>query len=309
MHTLEAEARHIVEQTLGLGEELKSRGPRHIVFVSLGHRRVDDVGRGLQCGFEEGLVGLELLPRVEGAAGRRDRKQEKYSGKPRPDSTAPRLRARSARRKTSSEPSPVKLATILTMPRFLPSALSRKSAPRIVIGQSVTRPSALNSKRNAAGKLSGAVPSMITGITGRCGCRDRKSRTSSLTVGRPAATGEHSTISAAEASSAAIVASVSEWPPEKSSRSRKIGHRSVVQELLADRDSQWHEYRGRGPITKNQVAALLRDYDIRPVVLHPTKRADFSRHGYTAAQFQDAFARFLPLEPNIRTLKRGRESM
>jgi hypothetical protein len=28
----------------------------------------------------------------------------------------------------------------------------------------------------------------------------------------------------------------------------------VVQELLADPDSQWHEYRGRGPITKNQVA-------------------------------------------------------
>ena len=54
---------------------------------------------------------------------------------------------------------------------------------------------------------------------------------------------------------------------------------------------------------------LLRDYDIRPVVVHPTKRADFSRHGYRAAQFEDAFARFLPHEPNIRTLKRGRERM
>ena len=61
---------------------------------------------------------------------------------------------------------------------------------------------------------------------------------------------------------------------------------------------------GRGPITKNQVAALLRDYDIRPVVVHPTKRADFSRHGYRAAQFEDAFARLLPDEPNIRTLER-----
>ena len=40
---------------------------------------------------------------------------------------------------------------------------------------------------------------------------------------------------------------------------------------------------------------------------HPTKRADFSRHGYRAAQFEDAFARFLPHEPNIRTLKSGRE--
>jgi hypothetical protein len=45
--------------------------------------------------------------------------------------------------------------------------------------------------------------------------------------------------------------------------------------------------------------------EIRPVVVHPTKRADLSRHGYRAAQFEDAFARFLPPEPNIRTLKRG----
>ena len=34
-----------------------------------------------------------------------------------------------------------------------------------------------------------------------------------------------------------------------------------------------------------------------------------SRHGYRAAQFEDAFARFLPHEPNIRTLKSGREKM
>jgi hypothetical protein len=48
---------------------------------------------------------------------------------------------------------------------------------------------------------------------------------------------------------------------------------------------------------------LLKDFEIRPVVVHPTKRADVSRH--RAAQFEDAFARFLPPEPNIRTLKRG----
>jgi hypothetical protein len=85
----------------------------------------------------------------------------------------------------------------------------------------------------------------------------------------------------------------------------EITSEQAVQELLADPNSPWHEYRGRGPITKSQVAALLRNYDIRPVVVHPTKRADFSRHGYKAAQFEDAFARFLPPEPNIRTLNRG----
>jgi hypothetical protein len=88
----------------------------------------------------------------------------------------------------------------------------------------------------------------------------------------------------------------------------EITSEQVVQVLVADPNSPWHEYRGRGPITKNQVAALLRNYD-RPVVVHPTKRADFSRHGYRAAHFEDAFARFLPHEPNIRTLKSGREGM
>ena len=85
----------------------------------------------------------------------------------------------------------------------------------------------------------------------------------------------------------------------------EITSEQVVQQLVADPDSQWHEYRSRGPITKNQVAGLLKDFEIRPVVVHPTKRADLSRHGYRAAQFEDAFARFLPPEPNIRTLKRG----
>ena len=55
---------------------------------------------------------------------------------------------------------------------------------------------------------------------------------------------------------------------------------------------------------------LLRDYDIRPVVVHPTKRADFSGHGYRAAHFENAFARFLPHEPNIRnTQERAREDV
>ena len=95
--------------------------------------------------------------------------------------------------------------------------------------------------------------------------------------------------------------------PASGARSRAPIRRKLARwaELLADPDSQWHEYRSRGPITKNQVAALLKDFEIRPVVVHPTKRADLSRHGYRAAQFEDAFARFLPPEPNIRTLKRG----
>ena len=44
----------------------------------------------------------------------------------------------------------------------------------------------------------------------------------------------------------------------------------------------------------------LKDFEIRPVAVHPTKRADVSRHGYRAALFEDAFARFLPPEPNVQ---------
>jgi hypothetical protein len=76
----------------------------------------------------------------------------------------------------------------------------------------------------------------------------------------------------------------------------EITSEQVRRELLADPDAPWHEYRGRGPITKHQIAALLKEYDIRPVVLHPTRRADFSRHGYRAVQFEDLFARFCPLK-------------
>ena len=40
--------------------------------------------------------------------------------------------------------------------------------------------------------------------------------------------------------------------------------------------------RGRGPITKNQVAALLRDYDIRPVVVHPTSSKELKDNNTAA---------------------------
>jgi Protein of unknown function (DUF3631) len=75
--------------------------------------------------------------------------------------------------------------------------------------------------------------------------------------------------------------------------------------LAADLSSEWLNYRRKGPISQAQLAALLRPYGIRPVILHPTKRADLTRHGYRASQFQNAFARLLQKttkDPNIRTL-------
>ena len=79
----------------------------------------------------------------------------------------------------------------------------------------------------------------------------------------------------------------------------EITSAELVQLLAADPDAEWGAFRGRAAISQRELAALLKPYDIRPVVLHPTKRSNLSRHGYRRSQFKDAFARFLPA--NIRT--------
>jgi uncharacterized protein DUF3631 len=73
----------------------------------------------------------------------------------------------------------------------------------------------------------------------------------------------------------------------------------IVQRLNADPEDEWREFRGRSGITQRQVAALLAAYNIQPGVVHPTKRSGLSRRGYRRAQFDEAFRRFLPPDPNI----------
>ena len=79
----------------------------------------------------------------------------------------------------------------------------------------------------------------------------------------------------------------------------EITSAELVQLLAADPDAEWGAFRGRDAISQRGLAALLKPYDVRPIVLHPTKRLNLSRHGYRRAQFKDAFARFLPAD--IRT--------
>jgi hypothetical protein len=61
--------------------------------------------------------------------------------------------------------------------------------------------------------------------------------------------------------------------PMQSSRTYPILSDASV--VLEDRtqitSEQVVQHRSRGPITKNQVAALLKDFEVRPVVVHPTK--------------------------------------
>jgi putative DNA primase/helicase len=74
----------------------------------------------------------------------------------------------------------------------------------------------------------------------------------------------------------------------------EIPSEEAVRRLKADPSGEWCEFRNRGPITQRQLAVLLKAYGIRPVVLHPTKRSDFSPHGYKLSQFANVFSRWLP---------------
>ena len=70
-----AVARHIVKQAFRFGKQFERCRARHVVFFRLGHRSVDDVGCGFERCAEKRFVGLELLPRIDGAATRQHREQ------------------------------------------------------------------------------------------------------------------------------------------------------------------------------------------------------------------------------------------
>jgi putative DNA primase/helicase len=85
-----------------------------------------------------------------------------------------------------------------------------------------------------------------------------------------------------------------------------ITSEDMVRHLISDPTSIWVEYNHGGPITQRQIALLLDPYDIHPVPLHPKGHRDFVRRGYRAAQFGDAFARYLPNDPLSRSPRRRR---
>lgn len=65
---------------------------------------------------------------------------------------------------------------------------------------------------------------------------------------------------------------------------------------LHDLESRpWPEYKNNKPLTESQLAGLLKDYGPKP----KTRRFDdgSNRKGYALQEFQDAFERYLPVEP------------
>ncbi len=67
----------------------------------------------------------------------------------------------------------------------------------------------------------------------------------------------------------------------------------LVRYLVAIDESLWHEWKNGQPLTASQMAKMLSAFGIRSKTLRagvPEKRLK----GYTLAQFQDAFSRYLP---------------
>jgi hypothetical protein len=71
-----------------------------------------------------------------------------------------------------------------------------------------------------------------------------------------------------------------------------LGSDELVKLLTADKDSEWADYRGHGPITQREISLLLDPYEIHPRVIHPSRGK--SVRGYKAEWFADAFRRWLP---------------
>ena len=76
----------------------------------------------------------------------------------------------------------------------------------------------------------------------------------------------------------------------------------LVRYLVAIDESPWHEWKNGQPITASQMAKMLSAFGIRSKTLRagvPEKRLK----GYTLAQFQDAFSRYLPTQSLSGLLK------
>jgi len=69
----------------------------------------------------------------------------------------------------------------------------------------------------------------------------------------------------------------------------------VQSSLTADGNGEWAEFRGRGPISKRQIAVLLAPYGIHPDVVHPRGRP--ADRGYKVEWFEQAFRHYLPKSP------------
>ncbi len=67
--------------------------------------------------------------------------------------------------------------------------------------------------------------------------------------------------------------------------------REILNALHKDETKPWPEWRHGKPITDRQLAALLKEHQIKPKTV---RRADVTEKGYRPEWFEDVFARYLP---------------
>jgi Protein of unknown function (DUF3631) len=80
---------------------------------------------------------------------------------------------------------------------------------------------------------------------------------------------------------------------------------SLCKALAKHPSGEYADFRGKGPITPHQLAALLRPFGIRPIHnLHPTGRSGKNQGGYRRVQFENAWARLLQ-KPSRDSLTRS----
>jgi uncharacterized protein DUF3631 len=89
------------------------------------------------------------------------------------------------------------------------------------------------------------------------------------------------------------------------SKAQKRPSKSLCASLAAHSSGEWADFRGKGPISPHQLAALLRPFGIRPVHnLHLAGNAKDNQGGYLRSQFENAWARLLQ-KPSKDSLTRS----
>jgi hypothetical protein len=70
---------------------------------------------------------------------------------------------------------------------------------------------------------------------------------------------------------------------------------SLCADLAAHPSGEWADFRNKGPITRIQLAALLRPFGIRPTdnLLSGRRAGDQNPNGYRRSQFVDPWTRLL----------------
>jgi hypothetical protein len=79
----------------------------------------------------------------------------------------------------------------------------------------------------------------------------------------------------------------------------RLSSAEIVKELAGMEDRPWSEWKHGNPVTKKQLASLLRPFGLKPTQF---KEDGDKTRGYRLADFTDAFSRYIPFAPDESVL-------